>query len=237
MINQRKLKNWLLEIICLFLFVFVSSCSRKILIEEPPSSQAQRLVNLPKPFFQKSLIVIDAGHGGQDLGTQSLLEPKSQEKHLTLTTALILNKYLKNLGYQTILTRAEDFFVPLDLRAAFANSNKASLFVSVHYNSAPNTQAEGVEVYYYQSDKSKERSEQSKQLADNVLKRVIANTKAKSRGIKHGNFAVIRETKMPAILVEGGFVTNDRELKNLRNPEYLKKIAESIAQGINDYLK
>ncbi|HEY4831056.1 MAG TPA: N-acetylmuramoyl-L-alanine amidase [Waddliaceae bacterium] len=207
------------------------------MIEEVSPPLPQRIVTPPKPPFRKSLIVIDAGHGGQDLGTQSLLEPKTQEKHLTLTTSLMLNQYLKNLGYQTILTRAEDFFVPLDLRSAFANSNKASLFVSVHYNSAPSTQAEGVEVYYYQSDKDKTRSDKSKQLAEKVLNRVITNTKAKSRGVKHGNFAVIRETKMPAILVEGGFVTNDRELRNLRNLEYLKKIAESIAQGINDYLK
>ena len=223
--------------IYLFLALIAPGCSRKVTIEEAPPPIPQRTITPLKPFFRKGLIVIDAGHGGQDMGTQSLAEPKTQEKHLTLTTTLMLNQYLKKLGYQTLLTRAEDFFVPLDLRSAFANSNKASLFVSVHYNSAPSTQAEGVEVYFYQSDKDKTRSDKSKQLAEKVLNRVIANTHAKSRGVKHGNFAVIRETKMPAILVEGGFVTNDRELRNLRNPEYLKKIAESIAQGINDYLK
>lgn len=223
--------------IYLFLICISSSCSRKVTIEEAPPPIPQRVAQPQKPFFRKALIVIDAGHGGQDLGTQSLVEPKTQEKHLTLKTTLMLNQYLKRLGYQTLLTRAEDFFVPLDLRSAFANSNKASLFVSVHYNSAPSTQAEGVEVYYYQSEKDKTRTDKSKQLAERVLNRVVENTHAKSRGVKHGNFSVIRETKMPAILVEGGFVTNDRELRNLKNPEYLKKIAESIAQGINDYLK
>lgn len=218
----------------LFLLLIATSCSRTTIIREHPYESD---IGYPGHKAQKIVVVIDAGHGGQDKGTQSLKEPKTQEKHLTLTTSLMLNHYLRSLGFQTILTRAGDFFVPLDLRAAFANSNKATVFVSVHYNSAPNTQAEGVEVFFYDSEQDKNRSEKSKLLAEKVLDRMIAATNAKSRGVKHGDFAVIRETQMPAILVEGGFVTNDRELRNLRNPEYLKLIAQSIALGINDFLQ
>ncbi len=94
----------------------------------------------------------------------------------------------------------------------------SDLFVSVHYNSAPSTSAEGIEVFYYGSDKGKERTQASKQLADSVLKNVIETTQAKSRGIKHGNLAVVRKTNMPAILVEGGFLTNEKEIiKALKN--------------------
>lgn len=231
-----KLSTSLIYIILIFL---VSSCSRPRVAweEEPVPIIQERPAPIQRTFPRKSKIVIDAGHGGRDSGAQSLQAPKAQEKQLTLATALMLNSYLKSLGYQTILTRAEDYFIPLDLRSSFANSNNATLFVSVHYNAATNTQAEGIEVYYYKSDNNKERTDQSKSLADKVHTRVIASTNAKSRGVKHGNYSVIRETNMPAILVEGGFITNEKELKNIRNPEYQRKVAQGIAQGINDYLE
>ena len=65
---------------------------------------------------------------------------------------------------------------------------------------------------------------------------MIAQTKAKSRGVKHGNYAVIRKTLMPAILIEGGFVTNEAELQNLKDPVYLKRLAWGIVKGIEEYL-
>ena len=182
-------------------------------------------------------IVIDAGHGGKDFGAASKTTPVALEKTLNLNTALMLNTYLQKMGYQTILTRGADFFVPLDLRAAIANSNDAVLFVSVHYNSAPNARAEGVEVYYYDSKDNKKRTEESKILANTVLLQILDATKSKSRGIKHGNFAVIRETSMPAILIEGGFITNENEVLRMRSNAYLKTLAESIAIGIDDFLK
>ncbi|ADI37728.1 putative N-acetylmuramoyl alanine amidase [Waddlia chondrophila 2032/99] len=184
----------------------------------------------------RPVIVIDAGHGGKDLGAKCP-DPQTEEKALNLQTALLLNQFLQQKGYQTILTRGEDFFVPLKMRADFANSNRATLFVSVHYNSAPNKAAEGVEVYYYDNQDDLVRTSRSKILAQKVLDRVIASTKMKSRGIKNGNFAVIRETRMPAILIEGGFMTNEKELARLRDPAHIQRIAESIANGVQDYLR
>jgi len=185
----------------------------------------------------KGLIVIDAGHGGKDLGAESDKAPKYQEKIYTLTTAKMLESYLKRQGYRTVMTRNDDFFVSLSERAKFANGQHPILFVSVHYNSAPKKQAHGVEVYYYRSDTDKERSSASKKLAQADLDNVIAQTEAKSRGVKHGNFAVIRETNMPAILIEGGFLSNDEELKKIKRGAYQKKIAWGIVQGIEKYLK
>jgi N-acetylmuramoyl-L-alanine amidase len=182
-------------------------------------------------------IVIDAGHGGKDFGTHSLITPKYQEKFLTLSTAHMLKNYLQQLGYKVSMTRNEDVFVPLPKRASFANEQNTTLFVSVHYNSAPNKEAEGIEVYYYRSEENKERSKQSQLLAKSILDHVILATQARSRGVKHGNFAVIRETTMPAVLIEGGFLTNTNEMQKIKDAVYLKQLALGIAQGIQDYLE
>jgi N-acetylmuramoyl-L-alanine amidase len=187
-------------------------------------------------IVHKGLIVIDPGHGGSDVGTQSVSEPRYQEKSLNLVTAQFLRNYLQELGYDVFMTRQSDVFISLEKRAEMANEKKPALFVSVHYNSAPSAEAQGVEVFFYNSVSNKQRMHKSKRLAQVVLKHILAETNAKSRGVKQANYAVIRETKMPAILVEGGFVTNDAELQKIKNPAYLKKIAWGIAQGVNEYL-
>jgi N-acetylmuramoyl-L-alanine amidase len=188
------------------------------------------------PIVQKAFIVIDPGHGGHDVGTQSISKPRYQEKSLNLVTAKFISQYLQQLGYRVWMTREDDRFISLDRRAQLANEAKPTLFVSVHYNSAPSSEAQGVEVFFYQSD-NKERTRSSKYLAQIILKSVLVETKAKSRGVKHGNFAVIRETNMPAVLIEGGFVTNEEELKKLKDPSYLKKIALGVTKGIDEYIE
>lgn len=191
-----------------------------------------------EPIIRKptKLIVIDPGHGGEDFGTHSHLKPRYEEKFLNLSTARMLNEYLHKMGYQTVMTRNDDIFIPLLTRANFANTQQPVLFISVHFNSAPSRDAQGIEVYFYEKDKNKERVNKSKKLAENVLKSVVQQTKAKSRGVKHGNFAVIRETLMPAILVEGGFLTNEEEMNKIKDPNYLKRLALGMAKGIDHYL-
>lgn len=183
------------------------------------------------------LIIIDPGHGGEDAGTRSLTKPRYQEKYLTLTTSKFLRDYLTQMGYQTVMTRNDDTFIPLITRAEMANKAEPALFVSVHYNSAPSAEAQGIEVFYYQSDSDKPRTKASKELATTVLTKVLRTTEAKSRGVKRGDFAVIRETKMPAVLIEGGFLTNQEELEKIKDPNYLKQIAWGIAQGVDAYMK
>lgn len=183
------------------------------------------------------LIIIDPGHGGEDYGTHSLGKPVYHEKYLTLSTAKLLNSYLQNLGYRTLMTRETDIFIPLEKRAEMANNQSPTLFVSVHYNSAPNRDAQGIEVFYYRNDTNSIRVKKSKVLAEKVLSCLIKNTKAKDRGIKNGNFCVIRETAMPAILIEAGFLTNQEELEKIKTSQYIKSLAWGIAQGIDQYLK
>lgn len=196
------------------------------------------LIGLPNPDGKvRPLIVIDPGHGGDDFGTYSLKPPRYKEKNLNLATAMMLRDILQAKGFRTVMTRSSDTFIELDQRAIFANEQSPALFVSLHYNSAPSKQAEGVEVYYFRSQSDKSRAAQSKLLADLILKMILQQTGAKSRGVKNGNFAVIRKTTMPAVLIEGGFLTNDDEVVKLKDPIYLKKIAQGVALGIERYLK
>ncbi len=191
---------------------------------------------MPPLVMRNQVVILDPGHGGQDVGTQSISKPRYQEKSLNLVTAQFVKGYLEQFGYQVLMTREKDVFISLEKRAQFANQYPSALFVSLHYNAAPSAEAKGVEVFFYDSKADKERTLQSKRLASAVLKHVLKQTKAKSRGVKHGNFLVIRETTLPAVLVEGGFVTNEEELNRLKDPQYLKRLAWGVTCGIHDYL-
>lgn len=192
-------------------------------------------------------IVIDAGHGGQDGGAKSIVSPFIQEKTLTLKTALKVEEFLANWGYDVRLTRKKDLFVPLLDRVDFAEKCNCTLFVSIHYNSTPKpTKTRGIEIYYFDKKKhSKDkatlkdriRAKRSIELGKQILKKMVAATKAPSRGVHHGNFCVIRETTMPAVLVEGGFLSNQEEARKLKNPHYLRFLAWSLAKGIDEYAR
>ena len=229
----------------LFLLTAMAACAptkSNYYVVPQPSYDSDEIAYVPNPVIippkiKPKLIVIDPGHGGEDAGTKSLIKPFYQEKFLTLATSRFLSDYLRQMGYETKMTRNEDVFIPLSDRAIKANQIDPALFVSVHYNSAPSKEAKGIEVFYYQADENVSRTQSSKELAALVLDSLINTTQAKSRGVKKGNFAVIRETKMPAILVEGGFLTNQDEMNLIKDPVYLKKLAWGIAKGVDKYLK
>lgn len=184
--------------------------------------------------YAKPLIYLDAGHGGSDFGA-TIKVPRMIEKRYALTTAHYTKRWLEKMGYPVSLTRSRDFFVPLRKRVYLANRAKAIIFVSIHFNSSPNKKANGVEIYYY--NEKNRRAVNSRNLAKNVLNRVVFGTKAKARGVRGGSFLVLRETKMPAILVEGGFLTNVEERNKIRDRAYLQKIAKGIAEGVDSYAK
>jgi N-acetylmuramoyl-L-alanine amidase len=221
-----KLHSWILFVVLVLTAVSCTPVRQNNLPSNVVVSPAK-----PAPVYR---IFIDPGHGGKDDGAKSTSGPKCFEKSFNLQTALYLEKYLRDAGYDTVVTRGDDTFVPLKIRSSFANGNKADLFVSVHYNASESPKAEGLEVYYFAS--GDQREQKSKKLAQSVFNRLLTTTKSKGRGVKAGNLAVLRETKMPAILVEGGFMTNPNELNKIKDPEYMKKIALSISQGVKDYL-
>lgn len=179
-------------------------------------------------------IAIDPGHGGKHLGACSKRH-SFEEKLYTLPTARILQKKLERLGYRVSLTRNKDIFVSLSDRAAIANRCSADYFISIHYNSAPGKpEVQGIEVFYFgfQDD----RPHKARTLANDVLQGLLKTTGAHSRGTKPARFTVLKETKMPAILVEGGFLTNADERAKIKDSRYLDKVAEGIAQGLHRYL-
>jgi N-acetylmuramoyl-L-alanine amidase len=226
------------KIICFFFFImlmgtafsFAHSTTPTALIMNASNKRAsaRTVADLRGP-----LIVLDAGHGGSDEGAKV---QSVQEKKITLATVLYTKKYLEEMGYRVILTRGKDAYVSLPKRVSIANKTKSALFVSVHFNASRNSAAEGIEIYYY-SNKDPQRARSSRRLANYVLHFVLDQTEAVSRGVKSGNFHVIRETSMPAILIEGGFMTNRSEWLNLKKRSYLENIAKGIAHGIDKYLK
>lgn len=181
-------------------------------------------------------VVVDVGHGGTDRGARGHM-PYCEEKKLCLLTARLVKKYLEQLGYHVVMTRNTDDFIPLPKRVEIASQAQANIFVSVHFNSSRSPEAQGIEIFFCDSKENKTRTQASKKLADAILGKVIRRTSANSRGVKRGNFYVIRETEMPAVLVEGGFISNAEERVLLKSRDYQEKIARGIADGVDQYFK
>ncbi len=181
------------------------------------------------------IVFLDAGHGGRDGGAAVKGVPL-QEKALALEIVRRVERLLDGWEYPVVLSRWSDIFVPLQKRVAMAARANASLFVSVHFNSAASKKSRGAEIYYFHMPRS-QRSIESKRLGTAILKRLCEALPTHSRGVKHGNFCVVRETAMPAVLVEAAFITNPKEAKLLTSASYKQQIAWAIAQGISDYLR
>lgn len=174
------------------------------------------------------LIVIDAGHGGTATGASY---EEVEEKALNLAMARKLRDILGALGYNTIMTREWDSSVDLYERANIANRAGANLFVSVHCNAAEkNRDFQGLYVYHYPESSTGEA------LARRIQATACAFTGAVDRGVDSANFVVLRETHMPAVLVETGFMTCHEELSRLVNGAYQTRMALGIAQGVVQYL-
>ncbi len=170
------------------------------------------------------IVVIDAGHGGGDSGAA---EGKVLEKHLNLDVSRRLEIQLQRRGYRTIMTRDRDVFLSLMARSEMANKLRDAIFVSIHFNSAWKTSAYGIETFYYGYEGYK--------LAAKVHASIVRKLRPENRGVKKATFSVLRNTKCPAILVEGGFLSNASERERCLQPWYRQALAESIAVGIDVY--
>lgn len=213
----------------------------------------------------KKIVVLDAGHGGSDPGTSGSLmtdaelekyyaalestEPilatmtagsgqKYYEKTIALSVTKKVQSQLEAKDVSVVMTRSGDTYPELDERAEIANSTGAALFVSIHLNAttAAVTGAKGIEVYYNENNNGTDYGITSKETANLILKDVIKETGAKSRGVKSANHLVTRKSQMPANLIEIGFMNNPEELKSLADVAYQDKLAQGIANGIVDAL-
>lgn len=211
--------------------------SARVEMEEPPPAA---------PF---ALVVIDPGHGGQDSGT---MKAGLVEKDLTLDVAQRLERLLQERGLATLLTRMDDSYVSLQDRAAVANNQQECVFVSIHFDEAGRPAATGIETFYaahpisfpervaswlpfLQRTSSEPPNVESQSLATFIQESLVAHTQAVNRGTRPQQFFVIANVRHPAVLVEGGFLTNQDDVAKLANNDYREQMAVAISEGIVRY--
>lgn len=169
-----------------------------------------------------STVVIDAGHGGFDRGGgPGQVIP---EKPYTLDAALRLDRALRARGVRTVLTRRDDYFVTLPERVIMGSSQGNAIFVSVHFNSAAREGAHGIETYYYRPD--------SFGLAARLHRAQLASLNTEDRHIRRRGFFVLRRSSVPAVLCEGGYLTNYEESRAILSDSYRERWAQNIADAI-----
>lgn len=179
-------------------------------------------------------VVVDAGHGGKDPGARS---GGVNEKDLNLDVALRVEKYLKSLGINTIMTRGNDTFIELTERAGIANRNNADFFLSIHFN-AFNSTANGIETLYYPNSPNEILNFNFRSIAQIVQSEMLKATKRAPRGVNaRSDLAVLRHTKMPAILAELGFITHAEELKLIKTDKYKEDCARALTVSMLKYFR
>jgi N-acetylmuramoyl-L-alanine amidase len=200
----------------------------------------------PKPF---AVVVLDPGHGGQDSGAMC---GGVMEKDLTLDVARRVDRLLDSQGIATLMTRLGDSYVSLADRAAFGNRANDSIFISIHFNEDNKPVASGVETYYaahqiasgsslaswlpfFSHTSSNSPKPESQSLAGFIQEALVARTRSVDRGTQAKQFFVIANVTSPAVLIEGGFITNKDELSKLASEDYRDQLAAAVADGVLRY--
>jgi N-acetylmuramoyl-L-alanine amidase len=181
-----------------------------------------------EPELPKRKVFLDAGHGGDDIGAPTISNRYEKDFTLPLTNTLYeLLKQEKNI--EPIVTRTSDTTVDLDERVALANASGAELFLSIHGNSyKENRSIRGTETYYSRSD--------SLELAKIIHRHVLEANNFPDRKVKKSNFKVLRETTMPAVLLEVGFLSNSAEEKQMFSDDFQQRLAQALVEAIKEYL-
>jgi N-acetylmuramoyl-L-alanine amidase len=196
-------------------------------------------------------IVLDPGHGGFDKGA---ISGYGYEKDYALDLARLLRPLLQAKGFRVIMTRESDVFVPLELRARIANATQDSVFVSLHFNAtdhdptatgfeiysltprgAPSTYEDWLTQMSINIQNGTEADSASVELSSCIYHSLIGHIGEFDRGIKRARFAVLRLTKIPAVLVEGGFLTERGESRLIAKPEWRKRLADAICTGVDNF--
>ncbi|MEC4851164.1 MAG: N-acetylmuramoyl-L-alanine amidase [Jaaginema sp. PMC 1079.18] len=184
--------------------------------------------DLPRVRNARVLVTVDPGHGGKDPGAIGI--GGLREKDVVLDISLQVARLLEQQGVQVLLTRADDRFISLDGRTTMANRARADAFVSIHANAISMSRPEvnGLETYYYSS---------GLRLAQTIHRSILQSVSIRDRGVRQARFYVLRNSAMPAVLVETGFLTGQEDAANLRNAEHRSRLAEAIARGILLYIQ
>lgn len=194
---------------------------------DTPAETSDSSEKMEEKKSDKTVIVLDPGHGGVDEGCS---QGDREEKTINLEIARTVRAQLLEMGYEVVLTREADTALTLEQRVDKAEEVHADLFVSIHQNFSEESEAEGIEVWY--SGQNEEA--QSERLSKLILKSTVETTKAKSRELqKTDALYTVRECKIPSCLIETGFLSNSSEGRKLADPEYQKQIASGIVSGID----
>ncbi len=197
------------------------------------NSSVTDVISMPA---SKKIVMIDAGHGGADPGA---LSGKTQEKNINLQIAKKLQTYLEQGDSYVLMTRQEDKALASNKqsdmykRKIIANGSGADIFVSIHQNANPRSSAKGAQVYYFG------KSEKSKLLAQCIQKEIkkFANPSNKMTTMPNTDYFVLRQTTMPSVLVECGFMSNSGEKWRLTTEDYQERMAWAIYIGILKYFE
>ena len=197
-------------------------------------------------------VVIDPGHGGAETGARNETLGIF-EKDLNLDVAIRVRELLEEVGVNVVMTRYDDRVVALDERLKIANRAKPALFASIHFNSAPNLEAEGIETYVLTppiavSSNDSLSSLKQGRLSGNgfdyanfeigylMQRKLVSALQRVDRGLKRARFKVLTELPCPGILVECGFLSNDKEALLVNTPVFRQRLAKSLADAIIDLL-
>ena len=198
------------------------------------SSYKKKRVNefleLPTVKQNKFYVVIDPGHGGPDPGAIGI--GGLRETDVVLEVSKIVKKFLSEKGVKVRLTRKNEVDLDLPPRVYFANKTDADIFISIHANASRGKRRDinGLETYYF-------RGWRGRLLAKRIQKQILrVSPGSPDRGVKQGRFYVIKNTRMPAVLVEIGFLTGRLDARRLEKTAHRKRIAYAIAKGILEYL-
>ena len=207
---------------------------RRNIKKDKNSSYMRKRVNgylqLPNVKQNKFSVVIDPGHGGPDPGAIGI--GGIREADVVLEVSKIVKKLLTDKGVKVRLTRKNEVDLDLPPRVSFANKIDSDIFVSIHANASRGKRRDinGLETFYY-------RGWKGRLLAKNIQKQILrVSPGSPDRGVKQGRFYVIKNTKMPAVLVEIGFLTGRLDSRRLEKNAHRKRLAYAIAKGILEYL-
>ena len=198
------------------------------------SRKLSQLVTSDKVEARKDIVVIDAGHGGDDPGKVAV--NGALEKDINLKIAKKVEQYLEKNGVQVVMTREEDVAEEskrgdMEKRVALINEVKPVITVSIHQNSYSDASVKGAQIFYYTN------SEESKQAASMMQEELRTVDTENTRQIKsNDSFYMLKNTEGPVIIVECGFLSNPEEAEKLVTEEYQQQMAETIGKGILDWI-
>ena len=204
---------------------------------EKSDEKVKRVIKDKIEVNGKLKIVIDPGHGGKDSGAVAL-DGETYEKTVNLLVAeRLMDKLSANSEISPTITRTRDEYIKLLDRAGVSNDGDAHLFLSIHFNSADNSDAKGIEVLYASEKNVRIKDTVQKDFASCLQKALINETGAVDRGIKNRPaIIVLNKTKNVAALAELGFLSNEDDLENIKDPDYIDKLAQGLYNGIEDYM-